>query len=189
MEARVVSNTGAYPIGKHGNDEMTQKNRSGKTNAVRMLDKHDINYELRFYEVDEHDLSADHVARAINLPPSQVFKTLVVHGNRSGILLACIPSDAELDVKALARISGNKRADLVPVKEINALTGYVRGGVSPVGTKKRFPVYIDSSAFRFDVISVSAGIRGCQMLVNPDDLSRILNGERAEIKKTRNVEE
>ena len=150
------------------------KKKTRKTNAVRMLETNGIAYELRTYEVDEHDLSGGYVAREIGFPPSQVFKTLVVRGDKTGVFLACIPSDTELNIKELAMVSGNKRVEMIPVKELSALTGYVRGGVSPVGTRKEYPVYLDSSASQFQVISLSAGIRGCQMLINPKDLSTIL---------------
>ncbi|MFC1692122.1 Cys-tRNA(Pro) deacylase [Candidatus Latescibacterota bacterium] len=159
------------------------KKKPGKTNAVRLLEKNGIPCELRSYRIDEHDLSAEYVARAIGLPPEQVFKTLVVSGEKTGIFLACIPTDAELDVKELAGISGNKKVELVPVKDIPGLTGYVRGGVSPAGTKKPYPVYMDESAYLFDVISLSAGVRGCQMLINPHDLVKVVEVYREKIKK------
>jgi len=159
------------------------KKNHPKTNAVRFLEKHGVGYELRYYDVDEHDLSAGYVAQAIGFPPPQVFKTLVVHGNSTRILLACIPTDTELDLKELARVSGNKNAELVPVKDIQSLTGYVRGGVSPVGTKKQYPVYMDDSAFAYDTISLSAGVRGCQMLVNPVEFGNVIHVRRCAIKK------
>ena len=155
-----------------------------KTNALRILEKLGIPYEIREYPVDENDLSATHVARDIGLPSGQVFKTLVVRGDKTGVLLACIPSDRELDVKELARASGNKKADLVPLKEVFVLTGYVRGGVSPVGTKKRFPVFLDKSALDWPFISMSAGSRGCQMLLNPADLGKVVDVKVQEISKT-----
>ena len=132
-----------------------------------------MRYELREYEVDEADLSAPHVADAIGMPPEQVFKTLVVRGDRNGVLLACIPANSELDLKALASASGNKKVELVAVKEVLGLTGYIRGGVSPIGAKKPYPLYLDETAELWDVISVSAGLRGLQMLLSPADLARI----------------
>jgi Cys-tRNA(Pro)/Cys-tRNA(Cys) deacylase len=144
-----------------------------KTNAARMLDAAGIHYELREYKVDENDLSAPHVAEAIGMPPEQVFKTLVVRGDRTGVLMACIPGNAELNLKALAAASGNKKVELVPVKEVLGLTGYIRGGVSPVGTKKPYPLYIDETVDLWDVVAVSAGMRGLQMLVAPDDLVKV----------------
>jgi Cys-tRNA(Pro)/Cys-tRNA(Cys) deacylase len=152
-----------------------------KTNAVRLLEQAGIRYELREYEVDEADLSAPHVAEAIGLPPEQVFKTLVARGDRTGVILACIPGNSELDLKALASASGNKKVELVPVKEVLPLTGYVRGGVSPVGTRRAYPIFLDETADLWDVISVSAGVRGAQMLVAPDDLARLADGRRCAI--------
>ena len=152
-----------------------------KTNAARILDRASVRYELREYLVDEDDLSAPHVAAAIGMPPEQVFKTLVARGDRSGILLACIPASADLDLKALAASSGNKKVELVAVKEVLGLTGYMRGGVSPVGTRRPYPVYLDETADLWDVISVSAGVRGCQMLLAPDDLVRVVEAQRCAI--------
>ncbi|HZT32015.1 MAG TPA: Cys-tRNA(Pro) deacylase [Bryobacteraceae bacterium] len=143
-----------------------------KTNAARLLEAAGIAFELREYQVDESDLSATRLAGEIGLPPGQVFKTLVARGDRSGVLLALLPASAELNLKALAAASGNKKVELVPLKEVLSLTGYVRGGVSPLGTKKPYPVYLDLSAGNWAKISISAGQRGAQLLVNPDDLSR-----------------
>jgi Cys-tRNA(Pro)/Cys-tRNA(Cys) deacylase len=145
-----------------------------KTNAARYLDRSKIDYRLVEYEVDESDLSAESVANKVNLPPEQVFKTLVARGDKTGVLLACVPAGAELDLKAIAAISGNKKVEMVPVKEIEALTGYIRGGVSPIGTKKHYPFYMDESGMTFPFISVSAGVRGCQLFVDPRSLSKIL---------------
>jgi Cys-tRNA(Pro)/Cys-tRNA(Cys) deacylase len=152
----------------------TQAATPTKTNAARLLDQAGVPYELRHYPVDEEHLSAPHVAEAIGMPPEQVFKTLVARGDRSGVVLACIPANTELDLKALATASGNKKVELVPVKEVLGLTGYIRGGVSPVGTKRPYPLYLDETADLWDVISVSAGIRGCQMLLRPADLARVV---------------
>ena len=154
-----------------------------KTNAARILDREGVHYELRTYEVDEADLSAPHVAEAIGMPPEQVFKTLVARGDREGVLLACIPGNMELDLKALAAASGNRKVELVAVKEVPALTGYIRGGVSPIATKKPYPLYLDETADMWDVISVSAGVRGCQMLLAPGDLANIASAQRCEITK------
>jgi Cys-tRNA(Pro)/Cys-tRNA(Cys) deacylase len=152
-----------------------------KTNAVRILDREGVHYELREYQVDENDLSAPHVADAIGMPHEQVFKTLVARGDRTGVLMACIPANTELDLKALAAASGNKKVELVAVKEVLPLTGYIRGGVSPVGTRKPYPFYIDETADLWDIISVSAGVRGCQMLLAPGDLARIVDARRGAI--------
>ena len=154
-----------------------------KTNAARMLDSMGIHYELREYQVDEDDLSAPHVAEAVGMPPEQVFKTLVARGDRTGVLMACIPANTELDLKALAAASGNKKVELVAMKEVLPLTGYIRGGVSPVGTRKPYPLYLDETADLWDVISVSAGLRGCQMLLAPADLARAVDAQRCAIAK------
>jgi Cys-tRNA(Pro)/Cys-tRNA(Cys) deacylase len=154
-----------------------------KTNAARILDAAGIHYELREYEVDEDDLSAPRVAEKIGLPPEQVFKTLVARGDRTGVLMACIPANTELDLKSLAAASGNKKVELVPVKEVLGLTGYIRGGVSPIGTRKPYPFYIDETVDLWDVFSISAGVRGCQMLVAPGDLVRITDAKRCAIAK------
>jgi Cys-tRNA(Pro)/Cys-tRNA(Cys) deacylase len=131
--------------------------------------------------VDEQHLAAPQVADAISMPPEQVFKTLVAHGDRTGVLLACIPANTELDLRALAAASGNKKVELVAVKDVLGLTGYVRGGVSPVGTKKPYPLYLDETAELWEVISVSAGMRGCQMLLSPSDLTRVVNAQSCAI--------
>ena len=162
---------------------MSKKDPSVKTNAARILDNAGIHYELREYPVDEDDLSAPHVAEAIGMPPEQVFKTLVARGDRTGVLAACIPANTELDLKALAAASGNKKVELVAVKEVLGLTGYIRGGVSPVGMKKPYPVFLDETAEIWDTVSVSAGMRGCQMLLAPADLARVLEATSCAIAK------
>jgi Cys-tRNA(Pro)/Cys-tRNA(Cys) deacylase len=154
-----------------------------KTNAARFLDRMNIDYEMREYEVDESDLTAESVAQKVNLPVGQVFKTLVARGDRTGVFLACIPAGTELDLKEMAEVSGNKKVDMVPVKEVLPLTGYIRGGVSPIGTKKRYPTYLDESAFRYAFISISAGARGCQLLVDPKSLASVLEAKLVSISK------
>jgi len=144
-----------------------------KTIAARILDQQKITYELREYDWNEEELDAVTVAHKVGLPPEQVFKTLVVRGEKTGVLVACIPGNAELDLKALATVSGNKKVELVPVKEIQGLTGYIRGGVSPLGMKKSYPFYLDETAEIIDQISVSAGQRGLQMLLSGPDLIRV----------------
>src|ERR1700729_2254156 len=134
--------------------------RSMKTNATRILDSLGIGYELREYAVDPDDLSAETVAAKIGLPTEQVFKTLVVRGDRGGVYLAVVPGNNEVDGKALARLTGDRKVELVPLKEVQPLTGYIRGGVTALGCKKDYPVTIDETAQLFDVISVSAGQRG-----------------------------
>jgi Cys-tRNA(Pro)/Cys-tRNA(Cys) deacylase len=146
-----------------------------KTNAARFLDSLRIDYKLLEYEIDESDLSAESVAKKVDLPLEQVFKTLVARGDKTGVLMACIPGNAELDLKAMATVSGNKKVEMVPMKEIQQLTGYIRGGVSPIGTKKHYPIFLDESAMRFPSISISAGARGSQIFISPDDLIKTLD--------------
>jgi len=143
-----------------------------KTNAARFLDQMGIRYELREYEVDPDDLAAEAVAAKIGLPPEQLFKTLVAHGDRHGICMAVIPANTELDLKALAAVSGDHKIHLVPVKELQKLTGYIRGGVTPLAAKKIYPVHADQTIESFAVISISAGIRGTQILLAPADFIR-----------------
>jgi Cys-tRNA(Pro)/Cys-tRNA(Cys) deacylase len=143
-----------------------------KTNAARILDALGIHYELRDYEVDQDDLSAESVARKVGLPPEQVFKTLVCRGDRSGVIFAVVPADAQLDFKALARLSGDRDTEMVPLKEVQPLTGYVRGGVTVLGAKKEYPAYVDETMELFEVVSVSAGARGTQLLLAPADYVR-----------------
>ncbi|NLT94185.1 MAG: Cys-tRNA(Pro) deacylase [Clostridia bacterium] len=143
-----------------------------KTNAARILDKAKVAYKIHEYQVDENDLSAQNVAQKVGWPLERVFKTLVAKGDKTGVLVACIPGGDELNLKALALLSGNKKVELVPLKEVQPLTGYVRGGVSPIGLKKNYPIFIDESALNYDTILISAGLRGCQIEINPLDLQR-----------------
>jgi Cys-tRNA(Pro)/Cys-tRNA(Cys) deacylase len=143
-----------------------------KTNATRQLDKLGIAYALREYEVDPEDLSAVKVAAQIGLPPEQVFKTLVVQGDAREIVLAVVPGDQELDLKALARAAGHRRMELVPVSRLPQLTGYIRGGVTALAGKKSYPVYLDETAELYEVIAVSAGVRGTQILLAPQEYVR-----------------
>lgn len=145
-----------------------------KTNAVRLLDKERIEYELIPYEVDESDLSAIHVAEQLNEPVEQVFKTLVLKGDKSGYFVCIIPGAEELDLKKAAKISGNKNCEMIPMKELLNITGYIRGACSPIGMKKIFPTYIDNSSEKFEFIYVSAGKRGLQIQLNPGDLIKII---------------
>lgn len=156
-----------------------------KTNAARVLDRFGIEYELREYEVDPRDLSAEAVAAKIGLPPEQLFKTLAVHGDRNGIFLAVIPSNTELDFKALAHHTGDRNVDMVPLKEVQAATGYIRGGVTALACKKDYPVYIDELAEICDVVSVSAGIRGLQILLAPNDYVRAVKARVVAIAKAK----
>jgi len=151
-----------------------------KTNASRILDKLKIPYEILEYEVDEQDLSAENAAKKMSQPLKQVFKTLVIRGDRTRILVACIPGGAELNLKTLASISGNKKVEMIHLKEIKSLTGYIRGGVSPLAMKKIYPTYIDESAFQFPFIIFCAGVRGLQLKVDPNDLLkavRLISGK------------
>ncbi len=143
-----------------------------KTNAARILDQLGISYELRTYDVDPEDLSAETVARKVGLPLDQVWKTLVARGDRAGVCLAVLPGSARLDLKALARASGNRSIDTVPLKEVQPLTGYVRGGVTALACKKDYPVYVDETIELFDVVSISAGMRGVQIFLAPADYLR-----------------
>jgi Cys-tRNA(Pro)/Cys-tRNA(Cys) deacylase len=152
-----------------------------KTNAARILDSARVRYEIREYAVDENDLSAPHVAEAIGMPPEQVFKTLVARGDRTGVLLASIPANCDLDLKGLAAASGNKKVELVAVKEVLGLTGYIRGGVSPIGTKKAYPFFVDETVELWDAIALSAGVRGQQMVIAPADLIRVTEAKIAAI--------
>ena len=143
-----------------------------KTNAVRLLEEMGVAHELRAYEVDPDDLTAGTVADKIGLPAEQVFKTLVARGDRHGVCFAVVPGDCRLDLKALARLTGDRKAETVPLKEVQPLTGYVRGGVTVLGAKKVYPVYVDETIELFDVVSVSAGARGLQVLLAPADYVR-----------------
>ena len=154
-----------------------------KTNAARILDQLGIAYELRDYEFDPEDLAAESVAAKIGMPSEQVFKTLVVRGERTGEAFAVIPGNYELDFKLLARAMGDKKVDIVPLKEVQPLTGYIRGGVTALGAKKDFPVYLDETVILFDVISLSAGQRGTQILIKPDDYIRATGATVAEISR------
>jgi Cys-tRNA(Pro)/Cys-tRNA(Cys) deacylase len=142
---------------------------AAKTNAMRVLDQLGVSYETREYEVDPNDLTAETVAVKVGLPAEQVFKTLAVRGDRNDICLAVIPGNAELDFKALAQLTGDRKIDLVPLKDVQAVTGYIRGGVTALACKKEYPVYIDETAELWDVISISAGQRGIQIFLSPED--------------------
>jgi Cys-tRNA(Pro)/Cys-tRNA(Cys) deacylase len=150
-----------------------------KTNAARLLDQLGIRYELREYEVDPNDLAAETVAAKIGLPAEQVFKTLVACGDRNGICMAVIPANTELNLKLLAETSGNRKIQLVPVKELQSLTGYIRGGVTALAGKKDYPVFADETLELFEVISVSAGMRGLQILLSPADYVRATKAQLA----------
>lgn len=152
-----------------------------KTNAMRLLDAAGITYDTAEYNYDENDLSGTHAAEAIGMPPEQVFKTLVTRGDKTGILVFCIPVNCELDLKKAATVSGNKKLEMIHVKEILGLTGYIRGGCSPIGMKKQYPTFIDESAELFDTLAVSAGMRGRQILIAPSDLISYTGGKVEDI--------
>ena len=148
--------------------------KTKKTNVMRILDKHKIPYTTKAYDYTEDDLSGVHAATELGMDPDQVFKTLVGQGNKTGPVVFCIPSDKELDLKTAAACSGNKNVHLLHVKELPGLTGYIRGGCSPIGMKKQFPTYIDATAKNYDVISLSAGMRGQQVLVAPQAVADLI---------------
>lgn len=146
-----------------------------KTNTARLLDKAKIPYQLIPYKVDENDLAATHVAEQLNEDIAQVFKTLVLRGDRNGLFVCVIPGNAEVDLKKAAKVSGNKSAEMIQMKELLPLTGYIRGGCSPIGMKKPFPTYIHESCRQFDYIYISAGQRGLQLKLSPLQLSDFIN--------------
>lgn len=152
-----------------------------KTNAMRLLEAAGVPFRTTEYEYDENDLSGLHAARQIGMPPEQVFKTLVTRGDRNGINVFCIPVDSELDLRKAASVSGNKKIEMVHVKELLNLTGYIRGGCSPVGMRKKYPTYLDETVILFDEIAVSAGIRGQQIIVEPEQLRAFLGAAVSEL--------
>ena len=156
---------------------------AAKTNAVRILEALGVAFEVRHYEVDPDDLSAETVAAKVGMPAEQTFKTLVVRGDRNGVALAVIPGNAELDLKALAKATGDRAIAPVPLKEVLPLTGYIRGGVTALAAKRDYPVVVDEFAQLHDHIAVSAGVRGAQIVLRPDDYLRAVNGRYAAIAK------
>lgn len=152
-----------------------------KTNAARLLDRAKIKYELVPYEVDENDLAATHIASQLGEDIRQVFKTLVLKGDKNGHFVCVVPGDAEVDLKKAAKVSGNKKVDLIPMKELLPTTGYIRGGCSPIGMKKSFPTFFHNSCLDYDYIYVSAGVRGLQLKVSPEELIKYVRGKTAEI--------
>ena len=157
------------------------KQKINKTNVARLLDKAKVAYELIPYEVDESDLSAVHVAAQLGEDVERVFKTIVLHGEKSGYFVCVVPGEHEIDLKKAAKVSGNKKCELLPMKELLPVTGYIRGGCSPIGMKKHFPTYVHRSAEAFDYIYVSAGQRGLQVKLAPGDLLREARAEYAEL--------
>jgi Cys-tRNA(Pro)/Cys-tRNA(Cys) deacylase len=154
-----------------------------KTNAARLLDSLGIRYELREYDPGDEHLSAEEVARRVNLPPEQVFKTLVVRGDRSGVMLAVLPGNAELDLKKLAKLSGDRKVDTAALKEVQPLTGYVRGGVTALACKKDYRTLVDETIELHDVVSVSAGVRGTQIILAPGDYLRATHAATGPLSK------
>lgn len=154
-----------------------------KTNAARILDRLKIDYELKEYKVDLNDLSAIHVAKDVNMDIKTVFKTLVARSDKNDIIMACIPGDDELHLKKLAQVANFKKVEMIHLKELQPLTGYIRGGCSPLGAKKDYPVYIDETALNWEKIAVSAGIRGGQIIIKPQDLINATNATVAALTK------
>lgn len=152
-----------------------------KTNAMRMLEKEGIPFRTQEYPVDENDLSGEHVAAVLGQLPEQVFKTLVTKGEKNGIMVFCIPVCEELDLKKIAVLTKDKKVEMIPVKDLLSLTGYIRGGCSPVGMKKKYPTWFDETAQLFDEIYVSAGVRGCQIIINPEMLADCVDGKFADL--------
>jgi ybaK/ebsC protein len=155
--------------------------KTAKTNAARILDKEKITYQLIPYEVDEDDLSARHLAEQLGQDLNRIFKTLVVRGDRTGFAVCVVPGDKELDLKKAAKASGNKNCSMLPLKDLQPVTGYIRGGCSPIGMKKHFPTYIHKSALEHSEIYVSAGLRGLQLLLAPGDLMRAANAAMCDL--------
>lgn len=154
-----------------------------KTNAMRMLDAAKIKYEIMEYVPDENDLTGTHIAEQIGLDENIVFKTLVAVGDKTGHIVFCIPSPAEIDLKKAAAATGNKKIEMVHVKELLGLTGYIRGGCSPIGMKKKFPTYIDESAANLERFTVSGGVKGAQLLVSPSDIIKYTNAKLCSVTK------
>lgn len=152
-----------------------------KTNVMRLLDKAKIQYEAKEYPVDEDDLSGSHAADLMGVDHGSMFKTLVLKGEKTGFLVCCIPVDDEVDLKKAAKAAGDKKVEMLPMKELLSTTGYIRGGCSPIGMKKRFPTFIDTSAFQYEKIAVSAGMRGVQVILSPADLAEYVGATTTEL--------
>ena len=155
----------------------------GKTNVVRLIERENIAYTIKEYEVDENDLSGVHVAIQLGQPVEQVFKTLVLKGEQKGYLVCCIPVAKELDLKKVAKATGDKKVEMIPMRDLLMVTGYIRGGCSPIGMKKKLPTFIDETSELFDVIAISAGIRGMQILLNPQDLINYIEAQSKDLCK------
>ena len=148
-----------------------------KTNAARLLDGMKISYTMEAYHLDEHDLSAEHIAELNHFDLARLFKTLVIRGDKTGVMIACLPGGAEVNLKSLAAVSGNKKVEMVPQKEIQGLTGYIRGSVSPIGLKKNHPVYLDTSALNHESIMINAGHKGILLQIAPQDLVKAVEAK------------
>lgn len=155
--------------------------KNTKTNVMRLLDKAKISYEAKEYPVDENDLSGSHAADLLGVDHGSMFKTLVLKGEKTGFLVCCIPVDGEVDLKKAAKAAGDKKVEMLPMKDLLAVTGYIRGGCSPIGMKKRFPTFLDPSAFQYETIAVSAGQRGVQVLLSPKDLGDYVGAKVTEL--------
>ena len=155
--------------------------KTEKTNAARLLDKAGIGYNLIPYDFDENDLAVQHVAECLNQPIERVFKTLVLHGDRTGHIVCVVPGNSEVDLKALAKVSGNKKVEMIAMKDLLAVTGYIRGGCSPIGMKKKFPTFFHSTITDFETVYVSAGVRGLQVEISPSGLVGYTGGIVAEV--------
>lgn len=152
-----------------------------KTNVMRLLEQAGIPYQAMEYEVDENNLGGEHVAEQIGKPPEQVFKTLVAKGEKKGFVIFCIPVNTELDLKKAAVMIGDKKIEMLPVKELLGTTGYIRGGCSPIGMKKKFPTYMDETAILFEEITISAGVRGCQLCISREQLVKYVDAELCDV--------
>lgn len=155
--------------------------KNTKTNVMRLLDKAKISYDSKEYPVDENDLSGSHAADLLGVDHGSVFKTLVLKGEKTGFMVCCIPVDGEVDLKKAAKAAGDKKVEMLPMKDLLATTGYIRGGCSPIGMKKRFPTFLDPSAFQYEKIAVSAGQRGVQVLLAPKDLQEYVGATVTEL--------
>lgn len=152
-----------------------------KTNAMRMLDKAKIQYEVKEYQVDEHDLSGSHAADMMGVDHGSVFKTLVLKGEKTGYFVCCIPVDGELNLKKVAKEAGDKKAEMIPMKDLQAVTGYIRGGCSPIGMKKHFPTFVEKAADSYAKIAISGGMRGIQIIISPHALIDFIGGKFASL--------
>jgi Cys-tRNA(Pro)/Cys-tRNA(Cys) deacylase len=152
-----------------------------KTNAMRLLEQAGIEFETKEYEVDENDLSGVSVAKKVGLDPDSVFKTLVAKGDKKGIAVFCIPVTEELDLKKAAKVFGDKKIEMLHVKDLLPVTGYIRGGCSPVGMKKQYPTFMDETAILFDKIAVSAGVRGAQIIISPERLAEYVGASLTDL--------